>query len=107
MLIPAIDLMGGAVVQLVQGERVALRFDDVDAWAERFAGLSARAGHRPRRRQGPRRQPRSRGPSGARLPARWAAETVRAAAAEAMLDADALRVIVGMALYTGALTTEA
>lgn len=38
MLIPAIDLMGGAVVQLVQGERVALRFDDVDAWAERFGG---------------------------------------------------------------------
>ena len=38
MLIPAIDLMGGAVVQLVQGERVALRFNDVDAWAERFAG---------------------------------------------------------------------
>lgn len=38
MLIPAIDLMGGEVVQLVQGERVALRFTDVDEWAERFAG---------------------------------------------------------------------
>ena len=37
MLIPAIDLMGGKVVQLVQGRDKALEFDDVDAWAERFA----------------------------------------------------------------------
>ena len=36
MLIPSIDLQGGAVVQLVQGERLALRDDDVFAWVERF-----------------------------------------------------------------------
>lgn len=37
MLIPAIDLMGGKIVQLVQGERLALQFDDFEYWIERFA----------------------------------------------------------------------
>jgi phosphoribosylformimino-5-aminoimidazole carboxamide ribotide isomerase len=37
MLIPAIDLKDGAVVQLVQGERLAIRHDDVFAWVTRFA----------------------------------------------------------------------
>jgi phosphoribosylformimino-5-aminoimidazole carboxamide ribotide isomerase len=37
MLIPAIDIQGGRVVQLVQGERLALAFDDLDAWLARFA----------------------------------------------------------------------
>ena len=36
MLIPSIDLKGGAVVQLVQGERLAIRDDDVFKWVERF-----------------------------------------------------------------------
>jgi phosphoribosylformimino-5-aminoimidazole carboxamide ribotide isomerase len=36
MLIPSIDLQGGAVVQLVQGERLAIRDDDVDSWVKRF-----------------------------------------------------------------------
>jgi phosphoribosylformimino-5-aminoimidazole carboxamide ribonucleotide (ProFAR) isomerase len=36
MLIPAIDLKGGAVVQLVQGERLAIRDDDVFRWVKRF-----------------------------------------------------------------------
>jgi phosphoribosylformimino-5-aminoimidazole carboxamide ribotide isomerase len=36
MLIPSIDLRGGHVVQLVQGRRPALAFDDVFAWVERF-----------------------------------------------------------------------
>jgi phosphoribosylformimino-5-aminoimidazole carboxamide ribotide isomerase len=36
MLIPAIDLKGGAVVQLVQGERLAIRDDDVFGWVKRF-----------------------------------------------------------------------
>jgi phosphoribosylformimino-5-aminoimidazole carboxamide ribotide isomerase len=36
MLIPAIDLKGGAVVQLVQGERLAIKDDDVFRWVKRF-----------------------------------------------------------------------
>ena len=37
MLIPSIDLQGGQVVQLVQGERLALASNDIDGWVERFA----------------------------------------------------------------------
>jgi len=36
VLIPAIDLQGGAVVQLVQGERLAIRDEDVARWVKRF-----------------------------------------------------------------------
>jgi phosphoribosylformimino-5-aminoimidazole carboxamide ribotide isomerase len=36
MLIPSIDLMGGRIVQLVQGETLKLAFDDFEYWIERF-----------------------------------------------------------------------
>lgn len=36
MLIPSIDLQDGAVVQLVQGERLAIRDADVFAWVRKF-----------------------------------------------------------------------
>jgi phosphoribosylformimino-5-aminoimidazole carboxamide ribotide isomerase len=37
VLIPSIDLMGGKIVQLVQGEKKALEFEDFDYWIERFS----------------------------------------------------------------------
>jgi phosphoribosylformimino-5-aminoimidazole carboxamide ribotide isomerase len=36
VLIPSIDIMGGKIVQLVQGRRKALEFEDFENWAERF-----------------------------------------------------------------------
>lgn len=38
MLIPSIDLQGGKIVQLVQGERLAVQSDDIDGWIRKFAG---------------------------------------------------------------------
>ena len=37
MLIPSIDLLGGKIVQLVQGEKLRLSFDDFDFWIEKFS----------------------------------------------------------------------
>lgn len=41
MLIPSIDLQDGRIVQLVQGEHLALATDDVDGWIARFSGRPA------------------------------------------------------------------
>lgn len=39
MLIPSIDLKGGQVVQLIQGERPAIASDDIEAWVLKFRGF--------------------------------------------------------------------
>ena len=39
MLIPSIDLKGGQVVQLVQGEELALASDDIFGWVRTFEGF--------------------------------------------------------------------
>ena len=36
MLIPSIDLQGGRIVQLVQGERLAVESTDIQMWIDRF-----------------------------------------------------------------------
>ena len=38
MLIPSIDLQGGRIVQLVQGEKLAVESHDIDLWVDRFRG---------------------------------------------------------------------
>ncbi len=40
MLIPSIDLLGGRIVQLVQGEKLRLAFDDFEYWIEKFSRFS-------------------------------------------------------------------
>jgi phosphoribosylformimino-5-aminoimidazole carboxamide ribotide isomerase len=37
MLIPSIDLKGGKVVQLVQGEKLAIASDDLSGWIDKFS----------------------------------------------------------------------
>ena len=39
MLIPSIDLQNGCIVQLVQGEKLAVETDDFDGWIERFSAF--------------------------------------------------------------------
>jgi phosphoribosylformimino-5-aminoimidazole carboxamide ribotide isomerase len=41
VLIPSIDLQGGHIVQLVQGEKLALQSDDFDGWIRRFERFPA------------------------------------------------------------------
>jgi phosphoribosylformimino-5-aminoimidazole carboxamide ribotide isomerase len=38
MLIPSIDLQGGRIVQLVQGEKLAIETSDIDTWIRRLTG---------------------------------------------------------------------
>jgi len=40
MLIPSIDLQDGAVVQLIQGERLAIRDEDISRWVTRFKSFA-------------------------------------------------------------------
>lgn len=101
MLIPSIDLMGGKIVQLIQGERKALEFSDFDAWIERFAGypmvqlidLDAAIG------TGSNRDLLERFTS--RLPCQVGGGIRSVAAAQEVLAAGARKIIVGSALVRG------
>ena len=99
MLIPSIDLMGGKIVQLVQGRKKALEFDDFKIWVDRFSkyplvqliDLDAAIGTggnveliRDLARQ---------------LPCQVGGGIRTLAAAESALEAGAQRVIIGSALF--------
>jgi phosphoribosylformimino-5-aminoimidazole carboxamide ribotide isomerase len=102
MLIPSIDLMGGRIVQLVQGEKLKLAFDDFDYWIERFSkypmvqliDLDAAM-----------RQGDNRGLIEMiceRLPSQVGGGLKTAADGRALLDAGAKRVIYGSSLFGAA-----
>ena len=101
MLIPSIDLMGGKIVQLVQGKKKQLEFDNFEEWIQRFAkyplvqliDLDAAMG------QGSNAtlvREISR-----RLPCQIGGGMRSVDAVRAMLAAGAQRVIVGSALFDG------
>ncbi len=100
MLIPSIDLMGGKVVQLVQGKKKALEFDGFEDWVERFSAyplvqlidLDAAIG--------PGNNAALVGEIASRLPCQVGGGIRSIAAAQNMLAAGARRVIVGSALFT-------
>ena len=99
MLIPSIDLQNGAVVQLVQGERLAVRDEDIDRWVRRFAPF-------PKVQVIDLDAAMDRGDNlalvrdiAARLPCRVGGGIRTIDRAQRMLDAGARHVIVGSALF--------
>jgi phosphoribosylformimino-5-aminoimidazole carboxamide ribotide isomerase len=101
MLIPSIDLMGGKIVQLVQGSRKALEFDDFQEWVDRFSkyslvqliDLDAAMG-RGNNRDAVRELARQ-------LPCQVGGGIRSIEAAEAALSLGARRVIIGSSLISG------
>ena len=108
MLIPSIDLLGGRIVQLVQGEKLRLAFDDFDYWIEKFSrfplvqliDLDAAM------RQGDNSALVAQ--IAARLPVQAGGGIHSIERARQVLDAGAKRVIIGSALFSaeGAVNTE-
>jgi phosphoribosylformimino-5-aminoimidazole carboxamide ribotide isomerase len=101
MLIPSIDLQGGKVVQLVQGERLAVESDDIDSWVRRFAG-------RPKVQLIDLDAAKSEGDNGAivaricsALPCRVGGGIRSIERAKAVLALGAQKVILGSALFDG------
>jgi len=100
MLIPSIDLLGGRIVQLVQGEKLRLAFDDFEYWIEKFAryplvqliDLDAAM------RQGDNSQLVAQ--IARRLPCQAGGGIYSIDRARQLLDAGAKRVIVGSALFS-------
>jgi len=101
MLIPSIDLLGGRIVQLVQGEKLRLAFDDFEYWIERFSkfplvqliDLDAAI------RQGDNSALVEQ--LAKRLPVQAGGGIHTVERARQVLDAGARRVIIGSALFSG------
>ena len=101
MLIPSIDLLGGQIVQLVQGEKLRLAFDDFEYWIERFSkfplvqliDLDAAM------RQGDNSALVEQ--LAKRLPVQAGGGIHTVERARQVLDAGARRVIIGSALFSG------
>lgn len=108
MLIPSIDLLGGRIVQLVQGEKLRLAFDDFEYWIEKFSrfplvqliDLDAAM------RQGDNSALVAR--IAKRLPCQAGGGIHSIERAQQVLDAGAKRVIIGSALFfeAGTVNTE-
>jgi len=108
MLIPSIDLLGGQIVQLVQGEKLRLAFDDFEYWIEKFSkfplvqliDLDAAM------RQGDNSKLVAQ--IARRLPVQAGGGIHTIDRAQQVLDAGAKRVIIGSALFSaeGAVNTD-
>jgi phosphoribosylformimino-5-aminoimidazole carboxamide ribotide isomerase len=101
MLIPAIDLQGGRVVQLVQGEQLAIEAADPEPWIRKFSTF-------PRVQLIDLDAAKGQGDNGemvraicARLPCRVGGGIRSVERARAVLDDGAHAVIVSSALFTG------
>jgi phosphoribosylformimino-5-aminoimidazole carboxamide ribotide isomerase len=102
VLIPSIDLQGGQIVQLVQGERLAIATDDVDGWVRKFERF-------PKIQLIDLDAAKNRGDNRVlvasicgRLPCRVGGGIRSIDRAAAALDGGALKVIVGSALFRSA-----
>lgn len=100
MLIPSIDLQEGHIVQLIQGERLAIEAPDPEPWIQRFSRF-------PRVQLIDLDAARGRGDNAAmvaaicrRLPCRVGGGIRRVARARAVLEAGAHAVIASSALFT-------
>jgi phosphoribosylformimino-5-aminoimidazole carboxamide ribotide isomerase len=107
MLIPSIDLQDGHVVQLVQGERLALQAPDPEPWIQKFSAY-------PRVQLIDLDAAMGRGDNAAlvasicaRLPCRVGGGIRSVARARAVLDAGAHAVIAGSALFRDGAVDEA
>jgi phosphoribosylformimino-5-aminoimidazole carboxamide ribotide isomerase len=101
MLIPSIDLQDGRIVQLVQGETLAIATDDLDGWIGRFARF-------PKVQLIDLDAAKNAGDNSAivaavcaRLPCRVGGGVRSVERARALLDGGARKVIVGSSLFRG------
>jgi len=106
MLIPSIDLMGGRVVQLVHGEDLALGFDDLEYWIDRFSDypLVQLIDLDAAKRQGDNR--RLIETIVHRLPCQVGGGIRSSAEAQILLDMGAQRVIFGSSLFNGRVASD-